>query len=81
MNAQHTPGTWYRNHQGNTIRSETHGFVAGLNDVSPADARLMIAAPELLEALQMAMPHLEAAALKDNATYALARAAIAKATA
>lgn len=51
--AQHTPGPWMYWTQGNTIRSETHGFVAGLNDVSPADGRLMIAAPDPLEVARL----------------------------
>lgn len=44
-----------------------------------AVAQLMRAAPDMLEALLLALPHLEAVAFKDNAAYALARGAINKA--
>ena len=47
--------------------------------MTEAECHLIAAAPDLLEALQLALPHLEAVALKDNAAYALARAALAKA--
>lgn len=49
-------------------------------EMENANARLIAAAPDMLEALTLALPHLEAVALKDNAAYALARAAITKAT-
>jgi hypothetical protein len=51
MNASHTPGPWSFNAQGNTLCQEgapISGFVCGLNDVAPANIRLIKAAPELL---------------------------------
>lgn len=48
--AQHTPGPWSRHHQSNSIKGSP-GFVGSLNDVAPADAALLIAAPELLALL------------------------------
>jgi len=80
MNA-HTPGPWYQHRE--TVQAPNGTLVATLanaNGTCNDNARLIAAAPELLEALQMALPHLESVAMKDNAAYALARAAIAKAT-
>lgn len=47
-----TSERWVRNQQANTIRREDGRFVADLNGVTEADARKMIAAPQLLEAVE-----------------------------
>jgi len=96
MSAKHTPGPWQ--HSAKLSASENHrGFTVwnsdgwGLADVQPADedgregeanARLIAAAPELLEALQAVVSQLEGHDLHNGDVFAInnAYAAIAKAT-
>ena len=88
----HTPGPW---------RVDRSGALLGVNVVAPTDwickvglsdrpnvmedARLIAAAPELLEAMESALPHVENDALEqgvnpdEDAVVIQARAAIAKA--
>lgn len=84
--ARHTPGPWVKfNHEDD---EQSWGVEGGdgytiAEELSLADARLIAAAPELLEALRLAMPLLEAANARctnDTAFIAVARAATAKAT-
>lgn len=60
METQHTPGPWYEagtgDHQG-LIISEANASVAVTYDKK--DARLIAAAPDLLDALCMALPFVE----------------------
>jgi hypothetical protein len=78
---KHTPGPWRRNMQANTLRGAGDHFVCDMNDVASANARLIEAAPDLLEALREALPALEASASYAGAINRVrkARAAIAKA--
>jgi hypothetical protein len=88
-----TPGPWEINPQGNSVRGPA-GFVCSLNDVKPADARLIVAGPDLLHVLRDSLPTLERSATEEARAHratgiprtnardrlAAARAAIAKAT-
>lgn len=87
--SQHTPGPWAMS--GTTLLHVTGApaniQVAMVTECRPSDARLMTAAPELLEASRNALNVLAALATgdlknihKDSNAIALLRAAIAKAT-
>ena len=75
------PTKWEINRQSNNVNRVGGGFVASLNHVNLADARLIAAAPDLLEALRWlissAAPTAEE---KQWPEIAAALAAIAKAT-
>ena len=86
--SEHTPGPWLLNEQKTSVWKGEH-IVAAITigrAVSIADARLISAAPELLEALQALIaeyePNLKAFATDAprKAKWEVARAAIAKAT-
>jgi len=91
-NAKHTPGPWSVRKPGGTVvitLDARHGgycevarTVSGsLNSQREANARLIASAPDLLEALILALPYVEDAS--DSASPAdqeIIRAAIAKAT-
>ena len=86
MTHTHTPGPWIaecnciRSEQGNQ-RFDLVAIVPLNHDEWGANARLISAAPELLEALQMLMPQEpQEADSYDRAMWEAARAAIAKAT-
>ena len=97
MGMKHTPGPWCVFHMGDTIAIETGVEASGSrpnvidwtgfdsNEQDPgtdlANARLIAAAPELLEALENITANLEHAfpALKDLGPLSQARAAITKA--
>jgi hypothetical protein len=77
MTTKHTDGPWriYRNHVmgGAPERSVASG-------ASPADARLIAAAPDLFEACEVALAHVNASAFRENVPWARQMlAAIAKA--
>jgi len=82
---QHTPGPWRA--KGHCIETEEYSFnwVASVQTSNvpewEANARLIAAAPELLDALQSILD-IEPSGLsnEERQLYALARAAIAKAT-
>lgn len=80
MTTQHTPGPWSvspTKHR--TIIASAQGFhVAAMDDVSPADAALIAAAPDLLAALQEMLKYAEG--FEDADHVIDARAAIARAT-
>ena len=86
MTHTHTPGPWIA--ECNCIRSELGNQRFDLVAIVPlnhnewgANARLIAAAPELLEALQMLMPQEpQETDSYDRAMWGNARAAIAKAT-
>jgi len=86
MTHTHTPGPWIT--ECNCIRSERGNQRFDLVAIVPlnhdewgANARLISAAPELLEALQMLMPQEpQEADSYDRAMWEAARAAVAKAT-
>ena len=78
---QHTEGPWFVD--GNSIAHQS-GDIATLDGVRPyeeeeANARLIAAAPELLEACRDAAIRLEVGNSTDNPTYRQLEAAIAKA--
>lgn len=85
----HTPGPWeirrYPRVGGSTkdLMGNGGGFVVKLDGASDANARLIAAAPELLEALKalvvMDKQLLESCGIGDTAVLIQARAAIAKA--
>lgn len=78
---KHTPGPWHVSQpDGNYIRSEIGG-IAGLTfSATKADAHLIAAAPDLLEALELAVTLDRSAADGDESIWVTdARAAIAKA--
>ena len=89
MKAEHTPGPWFIEDKGECFditASEGSGCkggrymrVGGTIDIS--DARLIAAAPELLEAVTEIVAAADGDGWKQlDATFAAARAAIAKAT-
>ena len=94
MNAKHTPGPWEA--VGNLVRSpmvQPQGLSKGVQiaecrdayflshtEESKANARLIAAAPELLEALQEMVSLVEMVIPFDGPQQRKARAAIAKAT-
>ncbi len=91
MDTKHTPGPWtvvddgsYSSclaEVGNLIVSARHEVHDRLNDdVNEANARLVAAAPELLEALQAIIDGPGLSSVPDNDVQALITAAIAKAT-
>ena len=94
MSTQHTPGPWRIGttppNGEQTIGTQQGLMVAvattGANTPTEANARLIAAAPDLLEALKACIPHLERddhhtdALSRERPHYAAARAAIAKAT-
>lgn len=82
----HTPGPWFINQfKGETYRVSPHQFGCARPDrvaemiKSEADARLIAAAPELLEALIEYVDEFEGDFTPSNPRYQKARAAIAKA--
>jgi hypothetical protein len=85
MNTQHTPGPWTFYRRSSCDRGDSYGvrapaphhWVIPTLNINPADARLIAAAPDLLEALQHLM-----VAHGEQLDYAFqqAQAAIAKAT-
>jgi len=70
MTTAHTPGPWIAKPltYNWSIESEQGHPVARipLNDVTYDDLRLMNAAPDLLAALRLALPHVQACAEKDD---------------
>ena len=94
MNTQHTPGPWTYNLTTGVVRSLAEDFpncrqpvICDLRHwphedttyIHPANARLIAAAPDLLEALQAVLANcMDSKGLAD--AYKQARAAIAKAT-
>lgn len=84
MNAQHTPGPWafigstLVQDSGNRLHLGKFTEAPGLRQAAEANARLIAAAPELLEALQAIIGH--DAHLLNPWRVEAARAAIAKAT-
>jgi hypothetical protein len=96
MNAKHTPGPWTAQTRGTTeatITAHDGGLVADLHSpwLSPADIRLIAAAPDLLAALAdlVELHHdwepggraLKSLVVSNDKFIAAARAAIARATA
>ena len=91
MSAKHTPGPWEHTGQGDIVGKEDNGYGLGYVDVcgvylrtvrgrTNANARLIAAAPELLEALiELADCGAEAWG-EDRPCVRIARDAIAKAT-
>lgn len=92
MKAQHTPGPWYSSSDGSEIFDQTEhapvAFINGANQDSQfrtgpqvmANARLISAAPDLLEALQRSLNWLSSyPGGNANGVYEQARAAVAKA--
>lgn len=88
MEHKHTPGHWTQDKFGNvktpfgnTLVTEGVALAGSSNEETRANARLISAAPELLEALQEIIASADAgnAAILDSLTCK-ARAAIAKAT-
>ena len=88
---KHTPGPWVVDpavRQGFTVYAPKEGFIVGTQDEegrygaieSEANARLIAAAPELLEALKSVIAWLDAPDESAFSDSELARAAIAKAT-
>lgn len=89
MTHTHTPGPWHITDEGSQIVIQTFsdhptGTLARIyraDELAYSDARLISAAPELLEALQMLIPQEpQEADSYDRAMWKAARAAIAKAT-
>jgi len=85
MSEKHTPGPWKVSHESNGtfIRGAHGGLVAsleaGYQAMRDADARLISAAPDLLEALEDLTALYEASPGRDPAFVKKARAAIRKA--
>jgi len=79
---QHTPGPWVIHPEAlgehSIVTPDGRGLIADIYGRSPANARLIAAAPELLEALQdcVAVPNKN----RPDEVWQRARAAIAKAT-
>lgn len=89
MTHTHTHGPWHITDEGSQIVIQTFsnhptGTLARIyrtDELANSDARLIAAAPELLEALQMLMPQEpQEADSYDRAMWENARTAIAKAT-
>ena len=88
--SKHTPGPWNVGHEDeNTgeieVISDGRPYVClvlpgAIDEVTPANARLIAAAPELLEALQVAELALRERGLRACGEYKQIEAAIAKAT-
>lgn len=55
--AQHTPGPWHINRDGNDVENVNDAGVCAMyaDETSEANARLIAAAPEMLEALRIAV--------------------------
>ena len=89
MNAKHTPGPWradaWNFHSRTTVRAgdetiaECHGHGRDRHQCE-ADARVIAAAPDLLEALEDALDLIESISPVEGDTVRKARAAIAAAT-
>jgi hypothetical protein len=87
MSTQHTPGPWTFYRRSSCDRGDSYGvrapaphhWVIPTLNINPADARLIAAAPDLLEALKDALCALECCG-KDYLAASKAQAAIAKAT-
>ena len=83
MSAQHTPGPWGVVANPLRVVSERGDHICGdmeWNDDYHANARLIAAAPELLESLQNAVGWLNYGTDSERHAVDMARAAIAKAT-
>ena len=89
MTHTHTPGPWHLADEGSQIAIQTFsphptGTLARtyrMDELARSDSRLIAAAPELLEALQMLMPQdPQETDSYDRAMWKNARAAIARAT-
>jgi hypothetical protein len=86
-NSKHTPGPWTFHRASSCDRGDSYGVrapaphycVIPTLNINPADARLIAAAPDLLEALKDALCALDCCG-KDYAAASVARAAITKAT-
>jgi hypothetical protein len=87
MDSKHTPGPWEfdESFPAGAFVTATSGeivadtfFVAGDTDISTANARLIAAAPELLERLEELLEYNEI--LRGSAVYKRAQDAITKAT-
>jgi len=86
MSAQHTPGPW----RSNDFSSSVYGYIFGDSqavcrvfldgDECEANARLIAAAPDLLEALKLADLLLSGANMNRTAVERKVRSAISKAT-
>jgi hypothetical protein len=86
MNAKHTPGPWTHGvHDetlivgGGRVVAEVWGYAPTDHERMEVDARLIAAAPEMLEALQRALPEIAVAFGPESEVVAECRAAIAKA--
>lgn len=90
MNTKHTPGFWHWNEEEGTIVNFGGMVIADVrelrhestSDVEEANARLIAAAPDLLEALKEALDQLESWNQESEPTFTMRRVAhaIAKAT-
>ena len=93
MRAQHTPGPWRVGKSGGSVVADQpitgmagsdhvdyYGGHLVAESITPSNARLIAAAPELLEALQRYVAHDQRTGLTDNNLYRTAVAAIEKAT-
>jgi hypothetical protein len=84
MDAPHTPGPWaYRAMAGYCTQidgADGHTICCFDEDPGDADAKLITAAPELLEALQSALKQAEFEEHAERPWHEKARAAIARAT-
>ena len=88
MTAKHTPGPWCLSPAGTHVRRTRHGFnICTVNDLldeeAEGNARIIAAAPELLEALRWCVNEIdmrcEAAIPSVRQALTAARSAIAKA--
>lgn len=91
MSVQHTPGPWkaypiemnhglpYTPVAANTLLAKVYSEAFGDYEQSEANARLVAAAPDLLEALKLADAMLSGANMNANVVEQKVRAAIAKA--
>lgn len=84
MNTQHTPGPWYvqKSHKRNIMYDGEIIATARPDKEAEANARLIAAAPELLENLARIIDRIEESGLQDNfpSAYKRAKAAINAAT-
>jgi hypothetical protein len=88
MNTQHTPGPWTFYRRSSCDRGDSYGvrapaphhWVIPTLNINPADARLIAAAPDLLEALKLAVRQNSHDMLMTGEELRKCEAAIARAT-